>query len=214
MLNVINERVYFDGTTCNFDDEATLLREFAEKTVNEFPQRLRDRHNVPLKDIMIYYNTIGVKYGLLSVGVALYYFSHKRFDDMLHGDNPYLKHLHTDIEIITSYIATAYFKAGKVYDFIPHLLNNFMDFAKQVLKLHYGIDYKCNSAVSIYFKNEDNATVLDDVIFCYLMIILWGRYYDYNENIIKLAMTYKNYVDGLNEHKEEALISRANELLK
>lgn len=202
MLNIINEKVDFDGTICNFDDEATLLRERAEKSVNEFPQRLRDRNNVPLKDIRIYYDTIGVKYGLMSVGVALHYYSHKRFDDMLCGDNPYLKHLHTDIEIITSYIATAYFKAGKVYDFVPHLLNNFMDFAKQVLKLHYGIDYKRNTEVSLlsYFKNEDNATVLDDVIFCYLMIILWGRNYDYDENIIKLAMAYKNYVDGIKEN--------------
>ena len=203
MVEIINEKVYFDGTFCKFDDEVTLLRELAEKTVNEFPQRLRDRYNVPLKDIRMYYDIIGVKYGLLSAGVALHYFSHKRSDDMLYGDNPYLKHLHTDIEIITLYIATAYFKAGKVYDFIPHLLNNFMDFAKQVLNLHYGIDYKCDSAVGLYFKNEDNAMVLDDVIFCYLMIILWGRNYDYDENIIKLAMAYKNYVTDTSKQIKE-----------
>lgn len=213
MLNVINEKVYFDGTICKFDDEATLLRELAEKTVNEFPQRLRDRYNVPLKDIRIYNDTIRVKHGLLAVGVALYHFSYKRFKDMLHGDNPYLKHLHTDIEIITSYIATAYFKAGEVYNFTPYLLNDFIAFAKQVLKFHYGINYS-NNAVSIYLENKDNAMVLDDVVFCYLMIILWGRRYDYDENIIKLAMVYKNYVTGVSEHKEEALISRANELLK
>lgn len=200
MINIVNEKVYFDGTICKFDDEATLLRELTEKSVNEFPQRLRDRHNVPLKDIRIYNDTVAVMHGLLSVGVALYYFSYKRFDDMLHGNNPYLEHLHTDIELITLYTATAYFKAGKVHDFVPYLLNNFTDFAKQVLKLHYGINYS-NNAVSTYLENEDNATVLDDVVFCYLMIILWGRRYDYDENIIKLAMEYKNYVAGIKGDK-------------
>lgn len=201
MLNIINEKVYFDGTICKFDDEATLLRERAEKMVNEFPQRLRDRHNVSLKDIRRYHDTIGVMYGLMSVGVALYNFSYKRFNDMLHGNNPYLEHLHTDIELITLYTAMAYLKEGKVHNFVPYLLNNFTDFAKQVLKLHYGIDYKCNNAVSIYLENKDNATVLDDVVFCYLMIILWGRCYNYDENIIKLAMEYKNYVAGLKGDK-------------
>ena len=194
MLNVINEKVYFDGTICKFDDEATLLRELAEKTVNEFPQRLRDRHNVPLKDIRIYNDTISVKHGLLAVGAALYHFSFKRFKDMLHGHNPYLEHLHTDIEIITLYIAATYFKAGEVNNFISYLLNDFMAFAKQVLKSHYGINYEHYNEVHLYLENKDNADVLDDVIFCYLMIVLWGRRYDYDENIIELAMEYKNYV--------------------
>lgn len=198
MLNVINEKVYFDGTICNFDDEATLLRELAEKRVNELPQRLRDRY----KAVETYSDTDWLINGLLSVGVALHFFSYERSHDMVYGDNPYLEHLHTDIELVTSYIATAYFKASGVYDLVPYLLNNFLRFAKAVLKLHYGINYEYDSAVSIYLENKDNATVLDDVVFCYLMIILWGRIYDCDENIIKLAMAYKNYVDGIKENNE------------
>ena len=203
MLNIINEKVYFDGTICKFDDEATLLREFAEKTVNEFPQRLRDRHNVPRKDIRLYNDTVGIKHGLLAAGVALFSFSHKLHKAMLYGNNPYLEHLHTDIELITSYIATAYFKAGNVYNFVPYLLYDFVAFAKQVLKLNYGINYEHDNAVSIYLENKDNETILDDVVFCYLMIVLWGRRYDYDENIIKLAMTYKHYVTDKGKHIKE-----------
>ena len=203
MMEIINDEVYFDGTFCKFDEEVTLLRELAEKTVNEFPQRLRDRYNVQLKDIRIYNDTIRVKHGLLAAGVALNHFSYKRFKDMLHGDNPYLKHLHTDIEIITLYIATAYFKAGEVYNFIPYLLNDFVAFAKQVLKSHYGINYEHDNAVHLYLENKDNADVLDDVVFCYLMVVLWGRRYDYDENIIELAMKYKNYVTDTSKQIKE-----------